>query len=114
MIDYLVESERLKDEGNGELKNNRFEKAVEFYTKAIETAQAEGSRVPKSKLAIYYANRAFAHIKLENYGLAIPDAELSIANNPEYEKAYMRLAFAKEVLQHYKEAYTAYLKVFDN
>lgn len=60
---------------------------------------------------MYYANRAFAHIKLENYGLAIPDAEASISNNPDYEKAYLRLAFAKEVLQHYKEAYTAYLKV---
>lgn len=111
MIDYLAESEKRKEDGNNELKNNQFEKAVECYTKAIELAQAEGSRVPKSKLAIYYANRSFAHIKLENYGLAIPDAEAAIASNPEYEKAYLRLAFSKEVLQHYKEAYGAYLKV---
>lgn len=85
-----------------ELKNNHFDRAVECYSKAIELALAEGSRVPKNKLAVYYANRAFAQIKLENYGLAIPDAEASIASNPEYEKAYLRLAFAKEVLQHYK------------
>ena len=84
---------------------------MDCYTKAIELASNEASRVPKSKMAVYYANRSFAHIKLENYGLAIPDAESSIANNPDYEKAYLRLAFAKEVLQHYKEAYTAYLKV---
>ena len=84
---------------------------MDCYSKAIELATNEASRVPKTKLAVYYANRAFAHIKLENYGLAIPDAEASIANNPEYEKAYLRLAFAKEGLQHYKEAYTAYLKV---
>jgi tetratricopeptide (TPR) repeat protein len=67
--------------------------------------------VPNNKLAIYYANRAFAHTKLENYGLTIPDAEQAIARNPEYEKGYLRLAFAKEILQSYKEAYAAYLKV---
>jgi tetratricopeptide (TPR) repeat protein len=111
MIDYLIESEKSKEAGNNELKNNQFEKAVDCYTKAIELALSEGSRVPKTKLAIYYANRSFAHIKLENYGLAIPDAESSIASNPEYEKAYLRLAFSQEVLQHYKDAYSAYLKV---
>jgi hypothetical protein len=36
---------------------------------------------------------------------------LSISFNPNYEKAYLRLAFAKEVVQSYKEAYAAYLKV---
>lgn len=38
MIDYLTTSEKFKEDGNNELKNNNFEKAVEFYTKAIETA----------------------------------------------------------------------------
>ena len=38
---------------------------------------------------------------------------MSISNNPEYEKAYLRLAFSSEVLQHYKEAYAAYLKAFE-
>jgi len=54
----------LKDEGNSFLKNNNFEKAIEYYTKAIETASSEGSRVPKNKIAIYFANRSFANIKL--------------------------------------------------
>ena len=30
------------------------------------------------KSAIYYSNRAFAHIKMENYGLAISDADEAI------------------------------------
>jgi Flp pilus assembly protein TadD len=64
MIDYLIESEKNKEQGNAELKNNQFEKAVECYSKAIELAVSEGSRVPKSKLAVYYANRSFANIKL--------------------------------------------------
>lgn len=111
MEDALATAEKFKEEGNTSLKANDFDKAVEFYTKAIDVALGEGSRVPQSKLSVYYANRAFANIKLENYGLAIPDAEASIANNKDYEKAYLRLAFAKEVLQSYKEAYGAYLKV---
>ena len=112
MEDALTTCQKYKEEGNAHLKANQFEKAVDLYTKAIETATAEGSRVPVNKIAIYYANRSFAHIKLQNYGLTIPDAESSVKNNPEYEKAYLRLAFAKEVLQSYKEAYAAYLKAF--
>lgn len=111
MEDSLTAAEKFKEDGNTSLKANDYDKAVENYTKAIDIALGEGSRVPKNKLSVYYANRAFANIKLENYGLAIPDAEASIANNKDYEKAYLRLAFAKEVLQSYKEAYGAYLKV---
>ena len=113
MEDDLTTCEQFKDEGNKELKNSNFDKAVEQYTKAIDLAKKEDSRVPKNKVAIYYANRAFAQIKLESYGLAIEDAQVSISNNPEYEKAYLRLAFSSEVLQHYKGAYAAYLKAFE-
>ena len=74
MEDALTISEKHKEEGNACLKANQFEKSVDCYTKAIEVATAEGSRVPKNKIAIYYANRAFANTKLENYGLTIPDA----------------------------------------
>lgn len=111
MEDSLTICEKFKEQGNTSLKDNHFDAAVEAYTKAIDTALTQGNTFPNNKIAIYYANRAFANIKLENYGLAIPDAEASIQQNPQYEKAYMRLAFAKEVVQAYKEAYAAYLKV---
>lgn len=39
------------------------------------------------------------------------DAEKSVELNPSYEKAYLRLGFVNELLQHYKEAYNAYKKV---
>lgn len=45
-------------------------------------------------MAIYYSNRAFCHIKMENYGLAISDAEEAMNANPEYSKAYYRKADA--------------------
>ncbi len=36
--------------------------------------------------AIYYANRAAAHIRVENYGLALADASKSIELDPRYVK----------------------------
>ena len=64
MEDDLTICERHKDEGNKELKNYNYDQAIENYTKAIDHARKEGSRVPKNKMSIYFANRAFAQIKL--------------------------------------------------
>ena len=36
---------------------------------------------------------------------------MSVKLNPTYEKAYLRLGFLNELLQHYKESYNAYKKV---
>lgn len=72
MENQLQECEKFKEDGNTYLKNNEFEKSIESYSKAIE--HSGRGTVPNNKIAIYYANRAFAQIKLENYGLAIEDA----------------------------------------
>ncbi len=93
MENQLQECEKFKEDGNTHLKNNEFEQAIDSYTKAIEHSGREA--VPNNKIAIYHANRAFAQIKLENYGLAIEDAQKSIKLNPNYEKAYLRLAFSR-------------------
>jgi tetratricopeptide (TPR) repeat protein len=47
------------------------------YTQAIELRPAH---------AIYYANRAAAHIRLEEYGSAIADATQAIEVDPDYIK----------------------------
>lgn len=57
---------------------------------------------PKS--AVYYANRAFANMRLENYGLAIEDSEDSIKLDPNYAKAYYRKADANIALNKYEIA----------
>jgi hypothetical protein len=44
------------------LKSNEFEKAIESYSKAIE--HSGRNAVANNKISIYYANRAFAQIKL--------------------------------------------------
>jgi serine/threonine-protein phosphatase 5 len=40
------------------------------------------------------ANRAFVHLKTENYGLAIQDAQAAITEDPSYLKGYYRLGSA--------------------
>jgi serine/threonine-protein phosphatase 5 len=61
----IAAANALKDEGNTLLATGKFSHAAEKYSEAILL-------YPQS--AIYYSNRAQALIKLENYGLAIQDA----------------------------------------
>ena len=51
---------------------------MDLYTQAIELT-------PEN--AILYANRAAAHMRLENYGAALGDASLAIEKDPRYIKA---------------------------
>lgn len=73
-------ADELKAQGNEALAHFKFATAVEFYTKAIEL-------VPT---AIFYANRAAAHVKSESYGLAIDDASAAIELEPSYIKGRWR------------------------
>ncbi|KAF7572201.1 serine threonine-protein phosphatase PP2A catalytic subunit [Pyrenophora tritici-repentis] len=45
----LEEATKLKDQGNNAFRNQEWDKALEFYTKAIEAYNAEPS---------FYTNRA--------------------------------------------------------
>ncbi|RWW24993.1 hypothetical protein BHE74_00043686 [Ensete ventricosum] len=56
---------------------NKFSQAIDLYSKAIEL---NGSN------AVYWANRAFAHTKLEEYGSAVQDATKAIEIDPRYSK----------------------------
>lgn len=69
-------AEELKTEGNAALAAFRFPAAVELYSAAIALYPT----------AIYYANRAAAHMKTESYGLAIDDASAAIELEPSYIK----------------------------
>ena len=73
-------SERLKAEGNELFQQRHYGKAVELYSAAIDHQET----------AVLFANRAAAHISLENYGSALADAEKAVALDPGYTKARRR------------------------
>jgi serine/threonine-protein phosphatase 5 len=58
--------------------------AVVGYTQAIEL---------RPGFAIYWANRAAAHIRLEEYGSAIADASQAIDHDPDYIKVRFCVPF---------------------
>ena len=54
--------------------------------------------------AVYLTNRAFAHLKMENYGLAMMDASSAIKLDKTFPKAYYRRGSAYFALAHLNEA----------
>jgi len=86
---------KLKEEGNQYLMAGKFIEAIKCYSDALEFQ-------PNS--AILRSNRAQAFIKVENYGLALQDADYAIEHDPEYAKGYYRRGSANYALEHFKKA----------
>eukprot|EP01083_Nonionella_stella_P096207 270387_1 len=90
----LETAAKLKAEGNAFFKTANYEHAVEKYTAAIDVDKHNGG--------VFYSNRAFGYIKLEKYGAAILDANLSIQFG--CKKAYYRRGSAYLGLGKFNEA----------
>ncbi|KAL3502844.1 hypothetical protein ACH5RR_037293 [Cinchona calisaya] len=91
----LSRAEELKVLANEAFKDHKFAQAIELYTQAIEV---------NSDNAVYWANRAFAHTKLEEYGSAILDATKAVEIDPKYSKGYYRRGAAYLAMGKFKEA----------
>eukprot|EP00033_Pygsuia_biforma_P000938 GCRY01001080.1.p1 GENE.GCRY01001080.1~~GCRY01001080.1.p1 ORF type:complete len:486 (+),score=146.74 GCRY01001080.1:152-1609(+) len=100
----MNKAEAFKEQGNLAFKKQQWHESVDLYSKAIEIN-------PKS--TAYLGNRAFAHLKLENYGSCIQDAEAAIDIDPNYTKAYYRRGNALFCLGHYKKALADFKLVMD-
>ena len=96
--DSLKIAEEFKEAGNKLLNTNKFADAIEKFTDAISLG------IETKKNAIYYSNRAFCNLKLENFGLAIEDANKATEIDKDYIKAYYRRASANLFLFHFEEA----------
>ncbi|KAK1303372.1 Serine/threonine-protein phosphatase 5 [Acorus calamus] len=88
-------AEEIKLLANEAFKAHKYSQAIDLYTQAIEL---NGSN------AVYWANRAFAHTKLEEYGSAIQDATKAIEIDPKYSKGYYRRGAAYLAMGKFKEA----------
>lgn len=97
--EILKEAENLKEQGNKYFIDNHHEKAVEFYTKAIEKVGAG-----HKKAAIYFCNRSFSQIKLENFGCGLIDSELAIEADPTFPKSYYRKSTCQFALGKHDDA----------
>ncbi|KAL6865201.1 hypothetical protein ACP4OV_016352 [Aristida adscensionis] len=91
----VQKAEDLKLKANDAFKANKFSQAIELYSQAIEL---------NSSNAVYWANRAFAHTKLEEYGSAVQDATKAIEIDPRYSKGYYRRGAAYLAMGKFKEA----------
>lgn len=100
----FTEAERLKTEGNEQMKVENFEAAVHFYGKAIELNPGN---------AVYFCNRAAAYSKLGNYAGAVQDCERAIRIDPTYSKAYGRMGLALSSLNKHAEAVAYYRKALE-
>ncbi|KAL3651317.1 Serine/threonine-protein phosphatase 5 [Castilleja foliolosa] len=92
---HTSRAEELKTLANEAFKAHKFSQAVDLYTQAIELNEGN---------AVYWANRAFAHTKLEEYGSAIQDATKAIEVDPKYSKGYYRRGAAYLGMGKFKEA----------
>eukprot|EP00743_Colponemidia_sp_Colp-15_P001661 GILK01001814.1.p1 GENE.GILK01001814.1~~GILK01001814.1.p1 ORF type:complete len:514 (-),score=127.26 GILK01001814.1:104-1645(-) len=100
--EQIKEAEEHKNKGNEFFQAGKYMQALKAYTRAITTNPTN---------AVFFSNRAFCHIKLENYGSAIADADEASKLDPRYVKAYYRRGSAHLALSKYKEALKDFQKV---
>ncbi|KAL1555705.1 Serine/threonine-protein phosphatase 5 [Salvia divinorum] len=92
---HASRAEELKAQANGAFKAHKYSLSIDLYSQAIELNKDN---------AVYWANRAFAHTKLEEYGSAIQDASSAIEIDPKYSKGYYRRGAAYLAMGKFKEA----------
>ncbi|KAJ0790793.1 putative protein-serine/threonine phosphatase [Helianthus annuus] len=93
-------AEQIKQQANEAFKANKFAQAIDLYTKAIEL---------NGENAVYWANRAFSHTKLEEYGSAIQDA--SKAGYYRRGAAYLAMGKFKEALKDFQQVCTSFTEI---
>ncbi|CAJ1012480.1 stress-inducible protein STI1-like protein [Leishmania guyanensis] len=96
--------EDYKTKGNDAFKAKKYREAIEWYTKAIEhnpDSEASGA---------LYSNRAGSWQNLNNFEMAIADAEQCIRVRPDWLKGYFRKGVAMESMGNCDEAQKAFQK----
>jgi len=120
-----AKAEKAKADGNAAFKAGNYMKAVVAYTLAVNLSEddedvgldsLDGPIEPPAKSAnpsiqIYYANRAFCHIKMENYGSAVADATKAIEAKADFSKGYYRRGTAYMALGRPKDALKDFMQL---
>ncbi|KAK5937904.1 Small glutamine-rich tetratricopeptide repeat-containing protein 2 [Knufia obscura] len=95
------ESEKLKSAGNAAMQQKDYKTAIQKYTEAI-------SQSPTNP--IYLSNRAAAYSASGDHAAAVKDAEIAVASDPKYTKAWSRLGLARFAMGDARGSVEAYQK----
>lgn len=95
------EAENFKSAGNAAMQRKDYTAAIESYSKAIAISPLN---------PIYLSNRAAAYSASHQHAQASTDAEMAVAADPSYTKAWSRLGLARYVLGDAKGSMEAYGK----
>lgn len=95
------ESENFKSAGNAAMQRKDYPAAIKNYSKAIAISPLN---------PIYLSNRAAAYSASHKHAEACTDAEMAVAADPTYTKAWSRLGLARFVLGDAKGSMEAYGK----
>ncbi|XP_011296673.1 RNA polymerase II-associated protein 3 [Fopius arisanus] len=89
------EATKHKVMGNTYVKQQKWDKAMACYSEAIKVFPYD---------AVFWANRALCHLKMDNLYSAESDCTSAIQRDEHYVKAYHRRATARMALKQYVEA----------
>lgn len=95
------EAEAFKSQGNSAMQRKDYPSAIDCYSKAIAITPLN---------PIYLSNRAAAYSASHKHTEAQTDAEMAVAADPKYTKAWSRLGLARFVLGDAKGSMEAYAK----
>lgn len=116
-VDEWAEAEKHKAAGNKFFSERNYVKALAEYTEAIDLSESEPESEADSldsldgvaqkknpNIQIYFGNRAFCHIKMENFGSALMDASKAIEAKEDFPKGWYRRGTAHLALGKTAEA----------
>ena len=95
------EAEAFKGKGNSAMASKDYNTAIELYSKALNISPLN---------PIYLSNRAAAYSASHKHAEASTDAEMAVAADPKYTKAWSRLGLARFALGDAKGSMEAYQK----
>ena len=99
------EAEKLKSAGNAAMAQKDYATAIDKYTEAVSMSPSN---------PIYLSNRAAAYSASGRHAEAAADAEIAVAADPKYTKAWSRLGLAKFALGDARGAMEAYQMGIEN
>lgn len=100
-----MSADEYKAQGNKFFSSKEFDKAIEYFGKAIE-ASSEPNHV-------LYSNRSACYASLKDFKKALEDAEECVKINSTWAKGYNRVAAAQHGLGQLEEARKSYNKALE-